>query len=147
MVADDESITQVNSRRETTELEADKREDPNVLRIGAYYVRGSFRSSWNWFSFRNIVSWFSILRRVNSSVGRQEIIVIEEGEEMSAARKISEVYPVNRIKGVLEPVDIIIPCKSKIKKWAFENAYTLIFLAFMFIVTWVIMIIVAVTNA
>lgn len=33
------------------------------------------------------------------------------------------------IHKVREPIEIEITCRSKIRKWAFENAYTLIFLS------------------
>lgn len=37
----------------------------------------------------------------------------------------------------IDPPDKII-CNNKLRKWATENAYTLIFLSSMFIITWII---------
>jgi hypothetical protein len=37
-----------------------------------------------------------------------------------------------------EPVKVHLLCQSRIKKWAFDNAYTLIFLAVMFFITWTV---------
>lgn len=48
---------------------------------------------------------------------------------------------INPIRELREPINIVIPCKSKLRKWAFENAYTLIIMAFFFGITWVVMIV------
>jgi hypothetical protein len=40
------------------------------------------------------------------------------------------------LREIREPIDVILPCRSKIKKWAFENAYVLIVMAIMFGITW-----------
>lgn len=40
------------------------------------------------------------------------------------------------IRGMREPIQIELPCKSKVKKWAFENAYTLILMGVLFALTW-----------
>lgn len=37
-----------------------------------------------------------------------------------------------------EPIEVKLHCTSRIRKWAFENAYTLVFLVFMFVITWII---------
>jgi hypothetical protein len=47
---------------------------------------------------------------------------------------------------VLEPVDETIKVKTKLKKWAATNGYTLTFLSFMFIVTWTLEIMRLVTG-
>lgn len=39
--------------------------------------------------------------------------------------------------GWREPINIVIPCTSRIRKWAFENAWLLIVLAVLFIPTWI----------
>lgn len=51
------------------------------------------------------------------------------------------------IDNMREPIDEHINCRSKFKKWAYDNAYTLIFLSFFFGVTWLIMIVIAAWGA
>lgn len=36
-----------------------------------------------------------------------------------------------------EPVEIVLPCKSRVKKWAFENAYMLALVFGLFVTTWI----------
>lgn len=64
-------------------------------------------------------------------MGRQP----ESVSDMQAPRCISEIR---------EPIDIVLPCRSKVKKWAFENAYTLMTMAVLFGVTWIAIFIVGV---
>jgi hypothetical protein len=43
-----------------------------------------------------------------------------------------------------EKIHILIPCRSKVRKWAFENAYLLVVMAVMFAITWIALFIVGV---
>ena len=40
---------------------------------------------------------------------------------------------------VPDDTNYVVPVRSKIQRWAAENAYTLIFLSAMFVVTWIIL--------
>lgn len=52
-----------------------------------------------------------------------------------------------RMKHDSETQLTVIHCRSKLRKWAYDNAYTLLLMAFFFTVTWVAMIIYGVTHA
>lgn len=41
---------------------------------------------------------------------------------------------------LLDPIEDTIPCKNKLRKWAAENAYTLLLMAILFGFTWTAMI-------
>jgi len=45
------------------------------------------------------------------------------------------------LRRIGEPINVHITCRSKVRKWAYENAYTLIFASIYFMVTWVIVIV------
>jgi hypothetical protein len=44
------------------------------------------------------------------------------------------------LQDVREPIFVQLSCRSKIRKWAYENAYTLVLIAVLFAITWVTMI-------
>jgi hypothetical protein len=44
------------------------------------------------------------------------------------------------VKHIREPIDVQIVCRSKIRKWAYDNAPLLIFLTSMFFITWVLLV-------
>ena len=44
--------------------------------------------------------------------------------------------PAHPIKDVREPISVKLTCNSRIRKWAFENAYTLIVMMVLFGITW-----------
>jgi hypothetical protein len=48
---------------------------------------------------------------------------------------------------IREPIEIVIPCRSKIRRWAFENAYMLIVMAIFFVITWGVMIVYGIKHA
>lgn len=39
--------------------------------------------------------------------------------------------------GWREPINITLSCNSRVRKWAYDNAYTLILLAVLFAPTWI----------
>lgn len=43
-----------------------------------------------------------------------------------------------------EPIEVLLPCRSKIRKWAFDNAIMLAVMAFFFVLTWIAIFIVGV---
>jgi hypothetical protein len=45
-----------------------------------------------------------------------------------------------------DDIDILLPCKSRIRKWAFENAYTLIVMGTFFVITWAYLVVDKVTR-
>jgi hypothetical protein len=46
-----------------------------------------------------------------------------------------------RLREAVRPINIQLTCRSKIRKWAFENAYTLIFLSIFYVITWVLIVV------
>lgn len=50
------------------------------------------------------------------------------------------------IERVREPIAEEILVRSKVKKWAYHNAYTLIFLSVMFVITWVVAVVTSTWN-
>lgn len=48
-----------------------------------------------------------------------------------------ELTPVRGVPFNREPVEIVLPCKSRVKKWAFENAYMLALVFGLFVATWI----------
>ena len=59
-----------------------------------------------------------------------------------AVKEVVEVGGLTSLKQVTKPIEIKIICHSRLRKWAFDNAYTLIFLASLFVVTWVLMLVI-----
>jgi hypothetical protein len=47
--------------------------------------------------------------------------------------------PLNPISHLFEEIDESVLCKNRLRVWAAQNAYTLIFLSVMFFVTWTLM--------
>jgi len=110
-------------RKRQRSVGVDPREDSSVLRLDAYRIRGyKFGNSRRGLPLRVLALWVSALRSCYSRVGRQE-------------REVSDVRTLP-LREIREPIDVILPCRSKIKKWAFENAYVLIVMAIMFGITW-----------
>lgn len=105
-------------------MESDKRKDTYVLRLSAYRIRdvprGNFERN---ISRRVSISGRSIVRSFDRAMGRQKM------------RMFQSHLPNNLIG---EKVEITLTTNSKIKKWAFENAYTLVFLSIMFVLTWAV---------
>jgi hypothetical protein len=48
---------------------------------------------------------------------------------------------------VVKPINVTINCDSKVRKWAYENAYTLTFLSVLFVVTWTIIVMINIVLA
>lgn len=46
------------------------------------------------------------------------------------------------IEEIRAPIETEIRCRSKFKKWAYDNAYTLAFLAIFFGLTWIVIMLV-----
>lgn len=46
------------------------------------------------------------------------------------------------VKDRIEPIEVTLLCRSRVKKWAYDNAYTLAFLSVMFVVTWIVLVVV-----
>jgi hypothetical protein len=98
--------------------------DTHVLRLDAYRVRRSGRRVVRPpISFRVHSCWASLVRRCSRSSGGQEV---GKGEDVKS--------PAEFVHEIREPIEIEIPCKSKLRKWAFENAYTLIFLSILCVI-------------
>ena len=94
--------------------------DTDVLRLDAYRIRRSGRGIVQpTISFRIRSCWARIVRSCNRAGRRQK--VRKEGVDVKSAADF--------IHTIKEPIEIEIPCRSRIRKWAFENAFTLIFLA------------------
>jgi hypothetical protein len=51
------------------------------------------------------------------------------------------------LEEIREPIYVQLPCRSKIRKWAYENAYTLVLIAILFAITWVAMVVYGVTQS
>lgn len=116
----------------TAELvESPQRNHPHLLRLDAYRIRGYQRgSAWRLISLRISHLWACVMRHRNCGMGRQE--------------ELSSVRAVFTLKAVKEPIDIVLPCRSKIKKWAFENAYMLTLVFILFAITWVAILVVGI---
>lgn len=113
----------------------DQRKNSDVLRITAYRYRGGERrNSRKSISLRISNCRASFMRYFSSLIGGQS----REG--------LSEVNVGNTIHRVREPIEIVIPCHSKLRKWAFENAYMLILMAILFGITWIAIFIMGVMH-
>jgi len=49
--------------------------------------------------------------------------------------KVDDMKTLDKIR---EPLNIELTCTSKVKKWAFDNAYMLIFISVFFAITWIL---------
>jgi hypothetical protein len=49
--------------------------------------------------------------------------------------KVDDMKTLEKIR---EPLNIELTCTSKVKKWAFDNAYMLIFISVFFTITWIL---------
>ena len=109
-----------------------KRESADVLRLDAYRVpiRDSRTVQRN-FPFGIFARWLSFMRSQHRPMGRQEVT------------EVINVRGLSSLKRITEPIEIQLFCHSKIRKWAFDNAYTLIFLSSFFIVTWILMVVIS----
>jgi len=95
--------------------------DTHVLRLDAYRIRRRGRRIVQpALSLRIRSCWTSLMWGRNRS-GRRQAIKAKEGVDVKSAADF--------IHTIKEPIEIEIPCKSRVRKWAFENAFTLIFLA------------------
>lgn len=109
---------EISQRKRVVSL-GSEREGVDVLRIDAYRIRGRRGDvHGKTISFRIRSCWTRLMRRKPDASGRQEV---REGATMKSLPAA--------LQDIREPIEIEIPCKSKVKKWAFDNAYTLIFLA------------------
>lgn len=89
------------------------------------------RITWPWkFSLRIFICWVNAMRRFNRSVGGSQAGL---GEMMQ--------------RQVAEARSEIIICRSKLRKWAYENAITLVFMAIGFAITWAVMILYGIKHA
>jgi len=104
-----------------------KGEDPDVLRLDAYrsvvrgvvvYPRTPLRICHGWFG--SLWNWY---RARAGSKGQ-----------------VMKFHSTSLVNTVRLPVEIKLTCKSKVKKWAFENAWVLIVMAIGFAITWVYLI-------
>jgi hypothetical protein len=92
----------------------------------------NFRES---ISFRVCASWLGIVRYLHCAVGRQK------QERVGVAMKM---YLFSSFR---EPIKVSIECRSKLRKWAYDNAYTLVFMSVLFAITWIAMLAYGVTHA
>lgn len=93
----------------------------NYLRLSAYRIRGyQCRIAKRNFSLSLPLLRPLVMRHRHNRMGRQE--------------ELKEVSVISQIR---EPIEIVIPCKSRIRKWAFDNAYTLLLVTFVTIITWI----------
>src|SRR5687767_8177291 len=121
------------SRRQSQyNMESHQREDIDVLRFDAYRVPIRNRRNLSWsLPFRVLASWISFVRSQYRTMGRQKVM----------PKEVIQVKTPRRLQEVITPIEIQLTCKSRVKKWAFDNAYTLIFLSCMFVITWCIIVV------
>lgn len=114
---------EAKQRRE--KLASNPREDTYVLGANNPRLRNRpSRATRTKLPFRDSYSWSSVMRCIYRAMG---------GQKVSA-----------RLKEVRSPIDPpeTLFCKSKVKRWAYHNALTLIFLSSMFIITWIVMVVI-----
>jgi hypothetical protein len=63
--------------------------------------------------------------------------------EMAAPKPFIRLKVIERVR---EPIAEEILVRSKVKKWAYHNAHTLIFLSVMFVITWVVAVVTSTWN-
>ena len=110
-------------------MATNQRENSHVVRLGAY--RGGVceqRSAWSFISRRISSSWCRTLRSLYRFMGGQKSKVRISGDEMNISKTIHDLR---------EPVEIHLTLHSKMRKWAAENAYMLVLMATLFVITWV----------
>lgn len=110
-------------------MAVDQRENSNVVRLSAYRSGICERRDSGENVSRGISTcWCGIVWGFHRLLGRQE----SEVKNMPTAEHHSDLR---------EPIQITLTTPSKIRKWAFENAYTLIAMAIFFIITWILIVI------
>lgn len=107
------------------------RENPDVLRVRAYRNGGDKRRT-----FLGNIS-LRIFDRRSSTMRNQPYTVGRQRHEVDTL----EVEDMKMVDHLREPLNIEITCTSRIRKWAYENAFTLIFLTAMFIITWIVIVV------
>jgi hypothetical protein len=115
-----------------------QRENSHVVRLAAYRcgVRER-RSAGKSFSWGISACWCCLMRCFHRIMGGQKGKV-EDGGEMKIQETISELR---------QPVTIKLTVHSRVRKWAAENAYTLVVMALGFGITWAYLIIQGVRHA
>jgi len=115
-------------------LEINPRKDFDVLRTYPDWgIVREQRSHGKPISFRVLARWTRFVRNFYCAVGGQE--------------GIGRVGGMKFYDMIKQPYNVRIMCHSRLRKWAYDNAYTLLLMAALFAVTWTVMLIYGITHA
>jgi hypothetical protein len=118
----------------TTEWERLRTQETNLATLKRTNLNGFWDSAYWWifhkcratgrrFPLRISDRWSSVMRDQCSSMGRQEGKI--------SMKQLNALHAKTRLERTIH-----LHCKSKVKKWAYDNAWTLTLIAVLFFITW-----------
>jgi hypothetical protein len=120
-------------QQQQQKMDYNQREGINVLRLSGYRFPTNSRTNFSWpFPFGILARGISFMWREYCTMGGPQEVT----------KEVIKVRTPAALKQVMAPIEIHITCRSRLRKWAFDNAYTLMFLSAMFVVTWSVIVLV-----
>lgn len=123
-----------DNRKRKQSMAIVEREDTNVLRLSAYWSNIRSVPYHKRFPLRILSNWINTLRHQHSS---------DRGSE----RQVIDMRSPIPMENLRLPVEVHLTTKSKVKKWAYENAWTLILMGILNGLTWAYLLYQGVKNS